>query len=82
MVLVDAGGEYNMFSSDITRTWPVNGKFTPAQLDLYNTVLDVQKKCIDVCSSWWTSNNSYLSSIIISTDLCSLPRSCACPMGA
>ncbi|ELR15705.1 XaaPro aminopeptidase 3, putative [Acanthamoeba castellanii str. Neff] len=51
MVLVDAGGEYNMFSSDITRTWPVNGKFTPAQLDLYNTVLDVQKKCIELCVS-------------------------------
>jgi len=48
LLLVDAGGEYNMFSSDITRTWPVNGKFTAAQRDLYNTVLDVQKKCIAV----------------------------------
>jgi Xaa-Pro aminopeptidase len=91
MVLVDAGGEYNMFSSDITRTWPVNGKFIPAQLDLYNTVLDVQKKCIEV----WVRHGgrlviNYLLSIIInyqillhiSTDRCSLPRSCACPMGA
>lgn len=49
LLLVDAGGEYNMFSSDITRTWPVNGKFTAAQRDLYNTVLDVQKKCIAMC---------------------------------
>lgn len=63
MVLVDAGGEYNMFSSDITRTWPVNGKFTPAQLDLYNTVLDVQKKCIEVHYYYLFSTLYLLSNI-------------------
>ncbi|KAF9363149.1 hypothetical protein BGX34_004768 [Mortierella sp. NVP85] len=35
LLLMDAGGELNGYASDITRTWPVNGKFTPAQKDLY-----------------------------------------------
>lgn len=43
MILVDAGGEYLNYASDITRTWPVNGKFTQPQLAIYNAVLRVQK---------------------------------------
>jgi len=50
MVLVDAGGQYGNYITDITRTWPVNGRFTTAQKDLYNVVLDVQRKCIALCS--------------------------------
>jgi len=46
LVLVDAGCEYKMYASDITRTYPVNGIFTPAQKELYNMVLDVQLKII------------------------------------
>jgi Xaa-Pro aminopeptidase len=46
LVLVDAGAEYQCYATDITRTWPVNGKFTKAQLDVYNAVLDIQQKCI------------------------------------
>ncbi|XP_058809545.1 xaa-Pro aminopeptidase 3 isoform X2 [Phymastichus coffea] len=47
MVLMDAGCEYHGYSSDITRTWPINGKFTPYQRILYEIVLDVQKILID-----------------------------------
>jgi len=47
LVLIDAGCEYNMYASDITRTFPVNGKFTPAQRDLYEMVLNVQLEVID-----------------------------------
>jgi Xaa-Pro aminopeptidase len=46
MLLIDAGGEYNYYTGDITRAYPVNGKFTSAQKRVYNKVLDVQKKLI------------------------------------
>ena len=46
LVLVDAGCEYSYYASDITRTYPVNGKFSPAQKELYEMVLDVQLKII------------------------------------
>jgi Xaa-Pro aminopeptidase len=45
-LLVDAGGEYNYLTADITRTYPVNKKFSPEQRDLYQRVLDVQKTMI------------------------------------
>jgi Xaa-Pro aminopeptidase len=47
LLLVDAAGEYNYFTSDITRTYPVNGKFTEPQLEVYEGVLKVQKAIID-----------------------------------
>lgn len=46
LVLVDAGCEYGFYASDITRTYPVNGTFTPVQKELYNMILDVQLKVI------------------------------------
>ncbi|KAK4549508.1 hypothetical protein LTR36_006505 [Oleoguttula mirabilis] len=49
MVLVDAGGEYGGYITDITRTWPVNGTFTAAQRDMYETILKVQKTCVSLC---------------------------------
>jgi len=48
LLLMDAGGEFNGYASDITRTWPVNGKFTQAQKDLYGVVLNANKECIKV----------------------------------
>ena len=47
LVLVDAGCEYKMYASDITRTYPVNGIFTQPQKELYEMVLDVQLKVIN-----------------------------------
>ncbi|KAF3937008.1 hypothetical protein ABW19_dt0209485 [Dactylella cylindrospora] len=49
LVLVDAGGSYGGYVTDITRTWPVNGKFSDAQRDLYEIVLEVQRKCVGLC---------------------------------
>lgn len=43
MVLFDAGCEYGGYSSDITRTWPVNGSFTDPQRVLYEIVLNLQE---------------------------------------
>jgi intermediate cleaving peptidase 55 len=49
LVLVDAGASYGGYVTDITRTWPVNGKFTPAQKDLYSLLLAVQRSCVALC---------------------------------
>ncbi len=45
---MDAGCEYNGYASDITRTWPINGKFTDPQRELYEIVLRVQQYIIEV----------------------------------
>ena len=42
LLLVDAGCEYQYYASDITRTWPVNGRFSAAQREVYEVVLDAQ----------------------------------------
>lgn len=42
LVLVDAGAEYDYYASDITRTYPVNGKFSEQQKTIYNLVLSAQ----------------------------------------
>ncbi|OUR73194.1 Xaa-Pro aminopeptidase [Methylophaga sp. 41_12_T18] len=46
LLLIDAGAEYDYYAADITRTFPINGKFTTAQKALYNLVLDAQKAAI------------------------------------
>jgi Xaa-Pro aminopeptidase len=46
LLLIDAGAEYQYYASDITRTFPVNGRFSAAQKLLYNLVLDAQLAAI------------------------------------
>ena len=46
LVLIDAGCELDSYASDITRTFPVNGRFSPAQKTLYEIVLDAQYAAI------------------------------------
>jgi Xaa-Pro aminopeptidase len=46
LLLIDYGGEYNYYTADITRTFPVNGKFSKDQARVYQGVLDVQKAII------------------------------------
>ncbi|CDK24897.1 unnamed protein product [Kuraishia capsulata CBS 1993] len=50
LVLVDAGGSLGGYAADISRTWPVSGKFTDPQKDLYEAVLSVNKHCIKLCT--------------------------------
>jgi Xaa-Pro aminopeptidase len=47
LVLIDAGCELDYYASDVTRTFPVNGRFTPEQRSIYELVLDAQKASID-----------------------------------
>lgn len=46
VVVMDVGGEYSMYATDITRTAPVNGKFTPRQREIYEIVLGAQEAAI------------------------------------
>ena len=47
LLLIDAGCEYQGYASDITRTFPVNGRFTGPQRDVYELVLAAQLACLD-----------------------------------
>ena len=47
LVLIDAACEYQLYASDITRTFPVNGKFSSEQKALYDVVLKAQLAAID-----------------------------------
>lgn len=46
LLLIDAGAEINYYTGDITRTFPVSGKFTPAQRRVYERLLDLEKSLI------------------------------------
>lgn len=46
LVLIDAGAEYGCYAGDITRTFPVNGRFTGAQKAVYEIVLEANKQAI------------------------------------
>lgn len=55
LILIDAGGEYENYAADITRTFPKNGKFTPEQKALYELVLSAQRAgiaCVRPGNPW------------------------------
>ncbi len=47
LLLIDAGAELDCYASDITRTFPVNGRYTQAQREIYEIVLDAQQQAIE-----------------------------------
>lgn len=65
LVLIDAGCEYEYYSSDITRTFPVNGRFTPEQRTIYDLVLASQLAGIAQAKPGSSLNEIYLSCLII-----------------
>jgi Xaa-Pro aminopeptidase len=54
LLLIDAGCNYQGYASDITRTFPVNGKFTQAQRDVYDIVLETEIACVDATKTGTT----------------------------
>ena len=48
LLLVDAGAEYKGYASDITRTFPINGRFSKAQREIYDLVLATQVSCVEL----------------------------------
>ncbi|MFW6140162.1 MAG: aminopeptidase P N-terminal domain-containing protein [Acidobacteriota bacterium] len=57
ILLMDFGGELDYMCMDISRTWPVNGKFTPEQKEVYEICLEVQKACIQAYKPGVTSED-------------------------
>ena len=68
LILIDAGAEYQGYASDITRTFPVNGKFTKPQREVYDVVLDVQQQCIDATRVGHTVKKRHELSIELLTE--------------
>jgi Xaa-Pro aminopeptidase len=56
LLLIDAGAEWNYYAADVTRTFPVNGTFSPAQRELYDVVLRAQKEGIAACVTGATTD--------------------------
>jgi len=66
LLLVDAAAEFDNYASDITRTIPVNGKFTKHQKNIYKIVLNAQKNAISKCvagNSWIDVHNEAIKTI-------------------
>lgn len=67
LLVVDIGAEYHNYSADITRTFPVNGKFTEEQKIIYEIVLDAQMAGIEACkkgNKFWAPNEETTKIII------------------
>ena len=66
LVLVDAGCEVSGYASDITRTWPVSGKFSDQQREIYELVLKAQLAGIEACQagSVWLSMHRATSAVL------------------
>jgi Xaa-Pro aminopeptidase len=67
LVLIDAGAEYLGYASDVTRTFPVNGKYSEAQKTLYQIVLDAQKAGIAAAkpgNTWDQPHNAALKVVV------------------
>jgi Xaa-Pro aminopeptidase len=47
LVVIDIGAEYSGYAGDVTRTYPVSGKFTQRQREIYQIVLDAQKAAFE-----------------------------------
>lgn len=57
LLVVDIGAEYNHYCADLTRTYPVSGKFTERQKEVYMAVLDTQEYIADMAKpGYWISN--------------------------
>lgn len=66
LLLIDAGCEFDHYASDITRTFPVNGKFSPVQKDLYEVVLQGQLDAIEMVqpgNSWMCPHDAAVRTI-------------------
>ena len=73
LLLVDAGGEYKHYAADITRTFPINGKFNEYQKNIYQLVLDTQEKCINMVKPGITLEKIHNRSVeLITSGLISL----------
>jgi Xaa-Pro aminopeptidase len=68
LLLVDAGAEYKGYASDITRTYPINGRFSQAQRDIYDLVLKAQMECVEMVRPGVTHDQLKQHSIEVLTE--------------
>lgn len=66
LLLMDIGAEYGYYTADITRTIPVNGKFSPEQRSIYQLVLEAQKAAIEqmIPGKMFSDANDTVKSVI------------------
>lgn len=66
LMLFDLGARHDFYVSDISRTYPVSGKFTKRQREVYEEVLNVNKKCIEFLKPnvTWKEFNDYAKSLL------------------
>ena len=63
LLLIDAGAEHELYASDITRTFPVNGRFSRAQRDVYSVVLAAQEAAIDTVAPGRTVDDVHMAAV-------------------
>ena len=65
LLLIDAGAEYECYAADISRTFPVNGKFTAEQKALYEIVLAAQEAAFEKCSAGHAWNEPHEAAVAV-----------------
>jgi len=68
LLLIDAGAEYKGYASDITRTFPVNGRYTKPQREIYDLVLKAQMSCVEMVRPGTTHDQLKQHSIEVLTE--------------
>src|SRR6266496_2479130 len=68
LLLIDAGAEYKGYASDITRTFPISGRFSKPQREIYDLVLQTQVLCIEMVRPGVTHDQLKQHSIEVLTD--------------
>ena len=63
LILMDLGAEYHGYTADVTRTIPVNGKFTEEQKIIYDLVFKAQAAAIDICNAGTSFDDLYLATL-------------------
>jgi len=67
LILIDAGCEYEYYASDITRTFPATGKFSPEQKAIYEIVLAAQDAAIDAVAPGRSWDEPHIASVKVIT---------------
>lgn len=68
LLLIDAGAEFKGYASDITRTFPINGRYSDAQRDIYDLVLKAQMSCVEMVRPGVTHDQLKQHSIEVLTE--------------
>jgi Xaa-Pro aminopeptidase len=68
LLLIDAGAEFRGYASDITRTFPVNGRYSKPQRDIYDLVLKAQVECVELVRPGTTHDQLKAHSIKVLTE--------------